>query len=189
MYFCPNCNNVFDITKNPHEGKEQQGGAKDYITIIDKIINKEEITKADVEKFNLENLIKDPTYKKLKVDQKELVYNTIQQLLPAEKKIKEKEEAPEKAYFICKNCGFLKPVDDGTLIFSRVSNDISQSYTASDSASLTAMASSDILPKTRKYVCTNSNCISHTDPSKREACFFRMNNSYKIKYICLACKN
>lgn len=194
MYFCPNCNNVFDITKNPHatEAKEsdQKGGErKDYTSIIDKILNKKEVTKSDIEKFDLEQLIKEPTYKKLKQEQKELVYNKIKELLPIDKSSMQKEGPVDKAYFICKNCGFLKPIDDGTLIFSRVSSDISQSYTSTDQASLTAMSNSDILPRTRKYVCTNASCISHTDPTKREACFFRMNNSYKIKYICLACKN
>ena len=72
----------------------------------------------------------------------------------------------------------------GTLIFSKYSNDISQSYTSKDSS---IMKYSDILPKTRKYKCPNSECESHHDLSKKEATFFRMNNNVQIKYICNAC--
>lgn len=192
MYFCPNCNNIFDITRNPQEEKAKTkvgGGSKDYTTIIEKILRNEEVLEKDVVNLNLSTLIKETDYKKLKVKEKELVYNKIQELLPPEKKIIKdlNDEKSDKVYFICKNCGFLKPVVDGTLIFSRVSTDISQTYTSTDEASLKAMTNSDILPKTRKYVCTNDKCVSHKDPSKREACFFRMNNSYKVKYICMAC--
>ena len=194
MYFCPNCNNIFDITRNPQEEKEKTkvgGGSKDYTVIIDKILKDEEITPANVINLNLNTLIKEVSYKKLKIKEKELVYNKIQELLPTEKKLINdlSDSKNDKAYFICKNCGFLKPIDEGTLIFSRVSSNISQTYTATDDASLDAMTNSKILPRTRKYICDNSDCISHTDPTKKEACFFRMNNSYQVKYICLACKN
>ena len=218
MFFCPNCNNIFDVTKTPTnktnkdkvEDKDkdididkeinkdinkdkdeanQVGGSKDYLSIINKIINNEGLEKTEVEKLLLDDLIKDASYKKLTSSQKELVYNKIQQMLPVDKELLQEQGGivtPDKAYFICKNCGFLKPISDNTLIFSRVSSDVSQSYTSSD---ISEMAYSDILPRTRKYICTNDKCISHKDPSKREACFFRMNNSYKIKYICLACNN
>ena len=189
MYFCPNCNNVFDITKNPHEKNDDQiGGAKNYQSLINKIINKEDVNKSDLQNVSLDELSKDISYKKLNSEQKKLVYNKIQQLLPVDKKLVKDlagDVSPDKAYFICRNCGFLKPLNDNTLIFSRVSSDISQSYTSSDPID---MANSDILPRTRKYICPNNNCISQVDSTKREACFFRINNSYKIKYICLACR-
>ena len=194
MYFCPNCNNIFDITKNTVEedGEKQVGGNKqiDYIEIINKIIKDEDITANDVKNILLDDLVKDPAYKKLSGVQKTVVYNTVQQLIPNEIKkavLEEKQDntnSDNKAYFICKNCGYLKPIGEDTLIFSRVSSDISQSYTVTD---VSEMANSDILPRTRKYVCSNSKCISHTDPSKREAVFFRINNSYVVKYVCLAC--
>ncbi len=191
MYFCPNCNNVFDVTKDPHAEKHQKGGERNkYESIIEKIIKNEDVSESDVIKLNLDILTKEPSFKKLNQKQKELIHNKIQELLPIDKKIiKEKTDTViNHAYFICRNCGFLKPISDETLIFSRVSGDISQSYSPADASTLDSMANSDILPRTRKYVCTNEKCISHTDPSKKEAVFFRMNNSYKPKYICLACK-
>lgn len=199
MDFCPHCNNIFDITKtassvggyNEDTNDEFVGGAKvlDYDEIINKIINNEQISKSETEGISLDDLIKSNSYKKLKFKQKEFVFNKIQDLIPIQEKkiIKEQQykQPTEKAFFICKNCGFLKQIEEGTLIFSKVSSDLAQSYTTSD---FIDMANSDILPKTRKYICPNDKCPSQSDFSKREAAFFRLNNSYKIKYICLTCK-
>lgn len=158
-----------------------------YSDVINKIINGEDTN--DVNNISLTDLVKDPSYKKLSANQKQFVYNKIQELIPNELKKEELEgkggnATTDKAYFICNNCGYLKPIGEDTLIFSRVSSDVSQSYTSSD---ISEMANSDILPRTRKYICSNPKCISHTDLSKREAVFFRLNNSYSVKYICLAC--
>ena len=100
------------------------------------------------------------------------------------KDIVDKTDDQEKAFFICNNCGFIKRIEPRTLIFSRTSESISQSY---DINEYNDMLNSKILPRTRKYVCPNSKCISHNDSYQREAVFFRLNNSYKIKYICNAC--
>lgn len=208
MYFCPNCNNVFDITKSSSQAGGNissdeseilttssdsfkmigSGSDSDYENIIKKLVNREEIVENDLIKISLDELIKSTSYKKLNSKQREFVYNHIQDLLPLEKKkiIKEDigKQSSEKAYFICKNCGYMRPIEESTLIFSRVSSDIAQSYTTSD---FKDMAYSDILPRTRKYLCANDKCISHKDPIKREAVYFRLNNSFKVKYICLAC--
>lgn len=121
MHFCPNCNNIFNITKDINQVEEQP------------IIQ-------DVEKSNI--------------------------------------------YFYCDNCGFSKPVNPKTLLFSRTSKNISQSYISND---VVNMVHSDILFRTRRYICTNKDCESHENPLKREAIFFRLNNSYKVKYICTTC--
>ena len=44
------------------------------------------------------------------------------------------------------------------------------------------------MPRTRRYVCINPECESHKDPTKREAVFFTMNNTYKKRYVCVTCK-
>lgn len=204
MQFCPNCNNVFDITKssvqnggliddklNDIENVNLEGGAvmDNYDEIIRKIIDNETISKNNLDKVSLDELTKSIGYKKLKYRQREYIFNKLQDLLPIEKKkiVKEQlqKQQMEKAFYICKNCGYLKQIEEGTLIFSKVSPDIAQSYTTTD---LRTMASSDILPITRKYICPNDKCESQHDLTKREASFFRLNNSFRIKYICLACK-
>jgi len=207
MYFCPNCNNVFDITK----GVAQNGGSNDelikesedyelliknfiggekeneYENLITKILNNQNIDQNFLDKISVEDFIKSAEYKKLKNKQREQVYNKIQDLLPNDKKKIMKEgikQNSEKAYFICNNCGNRKQIEEGTLIFSKVSADIAQSYSSSD---VKNMKYSDILPRTSKYICPNSKCESHTNPDKREAIFFRMNNTFQIKHICQTC--
>jgi len=156
--------------------------------IIDKILTNKELNQDELAEITLDDIIKTTSYKILKSKNKEYVFNKLQDLLPKEEKRLLKEESVkkkiDKAYFICNNCGFTKPIDEGTLIFSRVSSDISQNYSGSD---LNDMKYSSIIPRTRKYICPNLECESHTDPRKREAVLFRMNNTLKIKYICLSC--
>ena len=212
MYFCPNCNNVFDITKTSTKGGAKSdisdmeieaamqsesseenilmGGAKNdiYTDIITKLLHNGKISDEEIAEISLDNLVKSSTYKKLKHAEKEVVYNKLQDLVPLEKKKVLKEETVkqqvDKAYFICNNCGYMKPIPDGTLIFSKVSTDIAQSYSSSD---FKDMIYSDILPRTRKYICPNTKCESHSNPQKKEASFFRMNNNFKVKYVCQAC--
>lgn len=202
MYFCPNCDNIFDITKLSKQiggsgdtvattsslhSSDFAGGANIYADVIDNILKKIEIEPDIIDKINLEDLVKSNEYRKLSVKQKELIFNSINELLPINKKriLKEDEKkSDEMAYFVCNNCGYLKPIPEKTLIFSRVSNDISQSYSSSD---IQEMAFSDILTRTRKYVCPNNSCPSHSTPNLREAIFFRKNNTFKIIYICTAC--
>lgn len=219
MFFCPNCNNAFDITnkknqkidkkknekedgridkkKNKNDSEEHKNteialtGGYQYETIIKKILDKQELIFDDIKELKIEELVKHPAYKKLKMKQKEYVYNKIQDILPKnEKKILIDQpiktlSTEEMAYFICNNCGYIKQIEPKTQIFSRTSTMISQSY---DINEYKDMLYSDILPRTRKYICPNEKCESHKDPTKKEAIFFRLNNSYKIKYICTACK-
>jgi hypothetical protein len=202
MYFCPNCNNVFDVVKassqfggymsNLSESSDfatVMKGGLDYETILKKVLKTNEaLTQNEIEQLSINDLVKSNVYKKLKFKEKEYVFNKIQDLLPTEKKKIFKEESikqpSELAYFICNNCGYMKKIEDGTLVFSRVSQNVAQSYATTD---ITNMKHSDILPRTRKYICPNEKCQSHTNPLKREAVFFRMNNTFKVKYICLSC--
>lgn len=208
MYFCPNCHNVFDITRNlgqsggnddnnnnieDNELESQIGGNNDtvdeaYDKLLKKILNEEQINEKELDFVTLEELIKSSPYKRLKFKQKEFAYNKINDLLPLDKKkplnIQEKTDK-NKAYFLCNNCGYKKAIEEGTLIFNRVSNDIAQSYIASE---IKEMSYSDILPRTRKYKCPNGKCESHHDPTKREAVFFRLNNTFRIRYICQSCQ-
>jgi hypothetical protein len=198
MFFCPNCNNIFDITKTPtqidEEDKtpisEQEGGQDLIDETINKIINNENVSQSQLEKISINKLLENPTYKKLKSDKKEKVYNVIQDSLNKEKKniVKNKLDKIDKsnlAFFICNNCGYSSNIKEGTKIFSKTNDEISQTYTPDDYSDL---IHSDILPRTRKYVCPNVKCKTNEDPSKREAVFFRKNNSYNVVYICTVCK-
>jgi DNA-directed RNA polymerase subunit M/transcription elongation factor TFIIS len=192
MFFCPNCNNVFNITqeKTSHKGgaDKQHDEDDNYEAIIKKIIDQDKILDEDIKKISFDDFTKSIHFKRLKSKQKEMVYNKIQDLIPVDKKkvITDTDESvvPSQAYFKCYNCGYIKSMDPGTLIFSKVSSDIAESYSGSD---VSVMKHSDILPRTVRYHCPNDKCITHKDPSNKEAVFFRMNNTYKIRYVCTLC--
>lgn len=182
MNFCPNCNNVFDITKL---NKQQLGGNKlSYSTII-KLATSGELREDDIKDLDVNDFINTYEYKKLKTKQRELVYNSIQDLLPMDKKnIDQTVKNTNDIYYKCRNCGYHEKLPPRTLISTIVSGDVSGNYTIEEA---TNMKYSDIIPYTRKYLCPNAKCISHTDSSKKEAKFFRNGNQHNIKYICLAC--
>ncbi|AYV82267.1 MAG: DNA-dependent RNA polymerase subunit Rpb9 [Homavirus sp.] len=164
-----------------------QDGGDIYEDIIQKILDNLPIT---IKNINVDELIKSQAYKKLKIKHKEYIDNKIQDLLPLEDKkiIKNKMEKPLDellAYFVCNNCGYATKIIPGTNIFSRKSEDISQNYAVSDYSD---QLYSDIVARTRKYICPNKECESHKDNKKREAVFIRLLNTYRIKYICSACK-
>jgi hypothetical protein len=218
MFFCPNCNNIFDISKTqiqtggslletgsqnlePEEKKlstedekltenTYQDGGDVHASIIKKIIDNTPLTKKEIDSISMSEILKHSMYKKLKSDVKELVYNKIQDLLPLkEKKISgemtDKIKDVNISYFVCNNCGYSRKIEEGTLMFSLTDDTITQSYMTEH---ISDMIHSNILPRTRKYICVNKRCKSHTDPTKREAVFFRIQNSYNIRYICTECK-
>ena len=203
MFYCPNCNNAFDITRsieskqiggkkeNPpsssstSDSSEAPTGDNSFITKL--LTNK--ATTNDVSKIDLPVFVKSGPYRDLSNEDKETVYNKIQDLLPNDKKKlmefkNNVDEQANTAYFICTNCGHARKIDNGTLIFSRKSENITQSYNVGDYADLKY---SNVLPRTRNYVCVNDKCASHKELGKREAIFFRV-GGYNIKYMCVTCE-
>jgi len=181
MYFCPNCNNIFDITKK----LPQQGGALDYEKIIKKILDDESIKESDVYEINTMKLIKDPLYKKLSSEDKEKVINIIEETKPIKQKhVVQDSDSPTDShtYFICNNCTYRRKIDEETLIYSKSNN------TTYSSTSSVNKVYSKILPLTRKYNCPNETCITHKKSELKEAVIFRQPNTYVTKYLCKSCK-
>ncbi len=179
-------NNLSDIQLE--HSSSQSGG--DVSDIINKILDKVPIDETMTKNIAISDVTKHQIYKKLSPKKKEFVYNKIQDMLPVEKKkiMIEKPLKPEKenlAYFVCSNCGPLKRIEPGTLIYSKKSDALSQNYSTGNYDN---MLYSNVLLHTRRYICPNDKCISHKDKSKRDAVVFRKNNSYEVKYICVACK-
>lgn len=189
MFFCPNCNNAYDISKDI---AHLQTGGVDMSKLLDNILSgeSEDNIKKDIDKMNITALLKSPEYKKLSSKDKELIYNRLQDSLPKDKKDLLKNRSTDavesnKTYFICKNCMYSTPIKDGTKLYSKTSEDIKSTYKTDN---IDVKFYSSVLPLTRKYVCPNDTCISHKDPSLKEASMFRSNNTFAIKYICRACK-
>jgi hypothetical protein len=43
------------------------------------------------------------------------------------------------------------------------------------------------LPHTTNYTCSNKECITHKDKSKKDAVYMLYNDTYVICYVCCAC--
>lgn len=118
MFYCPNCNYIFDITKN------------------------------------------------------------------AQKSMEGEKNDNEQVFFNCNNCGNVKAIKSGTLILSKTYGNVTQNYISDNDK---VMSNSKILPHTKNYVCANKDCITHKEPIKKDAKFFKPNKSYRVKYICMVC--
>ena len=190
MEFCPDCGTKFDIAKVSEKFLKQKGG-----NVYNKIINKLTSEELDddisilLQTVKPEELIRHPSFKKLPNDEKEKVYNKIQDLLPKNKKKISKTKQPvqkEKLLerFICNNCGLTKPIKEGMMIYKKTST-TKAAHTFDDFKNIKY---SKILPYTRKYICPNSKCPGIKNPAKHEAKFFRPSGSYEVIYYCMACE-
>jgi hypothetical protein len=90
--------------------------------------------------------------------------------------------AVKNSYFYCKACGYFEIIPPKTLLFSRY---IHKKNTINNNFNI--LKFDHTLPSTKKYVCINPSCITHSQPSSKSAVFFRIPNSYNTKYICTVC--
>lgn len=208
--FCPTCNNILNITKNPPKNKQilqiqnfetphTMSGNDDEIDVdnknnlqtdgddyskIEEIINKiaknEEINETELGDFKLEQFMKHKTYQKLDKKIKPNVQTKLTTFF-------EKLEDSVSAYYFCGICCYSKPIESGTLVASRMGSGASNMYMNMER--MKNRVNNYILPYTRNYICTNKNCESHKDPKKREAVMFRVGNSVQTWYTCCECKS
>lgn len=90
----------------------------------------------------------------------------------------------KNAFFICKNCGTSEAIPEKQVIIQRSNEESTYNKTIDYSDMIDAPE----VARTRNYICPNSKCESHKNDEKREAVFFRLNNSYKLRYVCVTCK-
>ena len=186
MFYCPKCLNIYNITKSI-KSKEQQSGGGKLDDIIQKILDNENLEGIEFDQDDLDNLNGSQLYKKLTNKQKDYVYNLINDMV--EKKIKNSDDKKgsyqRNMYFICKNCGNHEVIKDGTII---VSKENTKDIKIESNFNPKEMLQIKILPRTRDYICPNDSCKSHKNHSERSAVFMRINNTYKMRYICEACE-
>lgn len=182
MFYCPKCQNIFNISKDLVNDQVGQGNIN-YDELMSKLIKDtiDDNIKSIISSpsFSIENINKHPDFKKLHKNKKDEIHNIIIELMSGNLDLN-KTPNDIVAYFSCKNCAYTEPITPGTKIYSK-----SSSYNITDYSNI---KHSDILPYTRKYTCVNKDCVSHKDPAKKEAKFFRIHNTFKVKYICLACE-
>ncbi len=136
--------------------------------------------------FTIDDLNKFKVFNNLDNDNKVKVFNKLIEF--TDKKISHvvhdnENIAIKHSYFYCKSCGYYETIPPQTLLFSRYKNKKS-SFSSSNSI---IHKFDNTLPSTKKYNCINPQCKTHSNPSSKSAVFFRIQNSYNIKYICTVC--
>lgn len=165
--FCKNCNYILDITKNI-ELKTVEN--------IDEFIKELSINNINL-KFNIskEDLQKNSNYKKLSSENKTLVDNNFDKF----------KNLNNIGFFKCNNCGYFTNIENETILITS-----NKSTKFSSDLYISLQAKNNILPRTRDYICPNTECkANNTNYKEREAVFYRDNNSYKLKYLCCNCNH
>jgi hypothetical protein len=91
------------------------------------------------------------------------------------------------AYLVCKNCSYFEQLQERTLVFSRMNDDMTT--TQIDLNRYKYITYDQTLPHTRDYTCNNTDCETHKNHLVRDAVWFRPNpNSYATYYACCLCK-
>ena len=207
--FCKICENFMDITNNvsiPNKDDDTEMDTElessDYdVTssskktkkssftvlnedILEKVL-KGDILEIEIDEKDLNEINKISYFNKLTSNQKTLLINRLYEKIPKIQKIpKEISSNVKLSYFYCKNCGYNEKIPNKMLIFNR-SNE--KSSIDNFNTNFLNYKYDPLLPRTKKYNCNNVECITHKHPEKKKALFFRLGNTYVIKYICLEC--
>ena len=172
MYFCPKCNNSFDISKSTGEAisKKKLDDVEGAIKRVKANKDMNDYTAG----FTKEELEENKYYKNLSDEQKDklnLLFSTSNIMSGIE--------------FKCNNCNFRKKIKETIRLYQMsVESTYSVNRSTEDNKLL---AMNPIYPRTRDYTCKNINCITHKDINIKEAVFFREKDSYQTNYICTVC--
>ena len=184
---CKECGYVFNITDNI---KTKQKGGKINNALnnfFKKIKAGEKLTESDISKISYNNLKNDERYERMtKKDQ-----NNIRKKIKAIDKDfyndnddeNNNENISHGAFYICKFCSNYKKIKPGEIIYSKNYEQTDDS----DNYYFKNLVHDNTLPRTKNYICGNSKCKTHNDPSLKEAVLTK-NSLGQIIYICCECK-
>jgi len=197
MYFCPKCNYSFDISKSIGSENNEENKVNENNNSIDTIPvepenNKENKVLKKVNdaikvfeangnlknynaEFKFEELEKNSKFKKLSNENKDkfnILFNNNNNITGAQ--------------FKCNNCNFTKEITESVLLYQYEVYDKIDKIKSLEDNELTI--NNPILPRTQDYICKNISCPTNkNNKMKKEAVFFRDNDSYKLNYICGIC--
>ncbi|AGC01777.1 D5 family helicase-primase [Acanthamoeba polyphaga moumouvirus] len=185
MFFCENCRYSFNVTKDV-KNKQVGGKINDALNnIFQKFMSNSQIIEKDLAKIKGRDITDDERFENMtKKDQKKLMsqIKNINKNFFIEDKTGGEPVGTTKAYFTCKYCDNYKPIQPGTLIYTK-NYDISGSDEIED---YSKYINDYTLNRTKSYICKNKSCKSHTDDTVKEAVLTK-NSTDQIVYICKAC--
>ncbi len=136
--------------------------------------------------YDLNEVLKNPTFLKLSSHKKSLVINKINEKTQKEigKISKSTDSVVDKeCYFYCKTCGYYEVIPERTFIFSRGDEKKDDIY----NFGFIKYKNDPTLPRTKKYSCINDECSTHKEPKIKDAVFYRKKGTYTTRYICTVC--
>tara|TARA_B100000424_G_C22863084_1_gene459871 strand:+ start:263 stop:808 length:546 start_codon:yes stop_codon:yes gene_type:complete len=173
VFFCPDCLYSLGISKSTTlDNYEDDRKIISSINDVLKLITKVEDFSDYKANFPKKDLLKNKKYQKLSVKDK----NNLNMLFVS--KIYE-------ADLNCSNCGYKKQINSTIKLYEFNVNDKANTIRSLEDNKLLCL--DPTLPRTRDFTCKNSNCISHKDPSKKEAVFMKLPKSYNLTYVCNTC--
>lgn len=174
MYFCPNCSYLFDIAKSSNIVKQD-----DTRLIIDKISDALSLFEEGKNfsnykaTFTKEEINKNKKFQKIKDDEK-IKFNQLFEELTS-----------SGAEFRCNNCNFSKQITETTLLYQLNMDEKVVKTTSLEENEL--ICKDPTLPHTHDYTCKNTSCVTHKEPKRKDAIFYKDNMSYRVNYICTLC--
>lgn len=176
MYFCPNCSYLFDIAKSSKISKEMSSdnrvGVKKLVDAFKKLEDNEDLSKFKAE-FSKEEMAKNKKYQKLKEEEKIKMNQLFEEIVSS------------GAEFKCNNCSNTEQITKTTLLYQINLEDNIVKVRSLEENELTCK--DPLLPHTHDYTCKNPSCITHKNPSLKDAVFFKEKSSYRVNYICSVC--
>jgi hypothetical protein len=178
MFFCQNCNNSLDITKNANVKK------------VDKVvINTPEEFMKSYNNTNTQNYYLNFNEDSLKLYLKKEDFRNEEytNIINSFYKILNNQKDLSQFYLKCVNCNTHNVLQSGTILYTiNFSSTNTFDMTNED---IIIKSQEPILPRTSDYVCPNAKCKTHTDINSKEAVFYRNDKSFNLTYICCACYN
>lgn len=211
MQFCPNCNNMLDITKStPKVLKEptvlniqtpttismtdvieekseniiDREETKELESIFDKLLKNERLSDNEIktiENIGIERIMKKKIYTNLDKKQKTIVMGKINGII-------DNINNSTNAYYHCKNCSYFKQIPIGTIVLNRINNNLMTKSTVNINK-LKNKTHSKINAFTRNYICINEKCETNNknSPKDKEAIMYRMPDGMQVYYTCTIC--
>lgn len=202
MLFCPNCNNVLDVSKtsfktqknNPlqdetpttvtteSEVKSETENEDVIDQIINDLIDSKDVDEKVIQNYKMDDFVKHASYVKLDKKTKLSVQNKLSVYFG-------KIDDSISAYYVCKNCSYSKGIISGSLVMSKTGDENSFEMDYMNYDKLKNKVYNKALPITKNYICINEKCESHKNIDKREAVFYRIGTSLQVWYTCKTCLN
>ena len=180
--FCIECYNFMDITNTVYENREENNNflssteeTNNINIFIEIILNGEKYDLSLLDNITIEQIHENEKFKSLDKNKKTLIINNF--ITQTKNK---SDDLKNKFYFYCNNCGYNTEIKNKTCIYQdkidiKPNNIINYKYDPT-------------LPSTKKYVCINKNCETHSNFQIKKATFFKLNsNSYETTYLCNIC--